>query len=152
MEKALLFNDKKYPPLLPRRLRITRAKKPSKTASHLAKERPTQEPVRTGVYRPKVSSESQSLAGRAGKLLGRAGAAQYRKRDDQSGDRHGKAPLGVKKSPEDIVFEGHRANGNQGRGTLKLGKSSKKKPAAVGKRSKRSAAFKAGSVKKRSSK
>lgn len=150
VETALLYNEKKYPPMLPRILRVTRAKDPKKTASYskpgtgpnrdvrLAKER--------GIYTPKVSSQTQSLAGRAGKLLGRAGAAQFNSADKDMGPN--KKINGIAKTPEDIVFEGYRASSKQGKGTLKLGGSGKKQGKPRTRSSKRGAAFKAGGGKK----
>jgi len=76
------------------------------------------------------------MTGRAGKLLGRAGAAQVR---GHSG--HGK-------TPEAVVFEGYRASSKQGKGTLKLGGSGKKQGKPRTRSSKRGAAFKVSSRKK----
>lgn len=124
---------------------MTRAKNIAKTASHAARDK-TMKPTKgkDRIYNPKASSQSQSLAGRAGKLLGRAGAAQHRK---SAGDDK---PLGVGKTPEEIVFEGHRAHGNQGKGTLKLGKV-KKQGKPTTRSSKRGTAFKASGGKKKRS-
>lgn len=83
------------------------------------------------------------MAGRAGKLFGRAGAAQSR----QGGDRPVKL-AGINKSPEAIVFEGHRASNKHGKGTLKLGGSGKKQGKPRTRSSKRGAAFKVAGKKK----
>jgi hypothetical protein len=89
VEAALLFNEKKFPPMLPRVLRVTRAKAMKKTANAQKREsapRPTikgsNNPNNVVIYNPKMSAQQQSLQGRAGKLLGRAGAAQFRKREE----------------------------------------------------------------------
>ncbi|KAL8795557.1 MAG: hypothetical protein Q9195_001978 [Heterodermia aff. obscurata] len=147
VEKALLYNDKKFAPLLPRVLRVTRAKNASKTNTRQQDERrPKYDPVHSQTssgYQPKITPQTQSLTGRAGKLLGRAGAAQFR--DKQ---KRGHKSLGVKRSPEAIVFEGHRASSKQGKGMLKQ-KGSKKQTKPQGRSSRRGAAFKAGGRKKR---
>ena len=85
----------------------------------------------------------QSLTGRAGKLLGRAGAAQFRNSQEQ-----GHKSLRVRKSPEAIVFEGYRASSKQGKGILKLKGAGKKQGKPHGRSSRRGAAFKASGRKK----
>jgi nucleolar protein 12 len=140
VEKALLFNGKAFPPLLPRTLRVTRAKNVTKTASYsnTSTSARSKGPVRGPTQKP--SSQAQSLSGRAGKLLGRAGAAQLKK-----GVKTSDPGLGVKKSPEQVVFEGYRAKGGEkpALGRLKKGK-------VMGRSAKRGAAFKkAGGKKKR---
>jgi nucleolar protein 12 len=71
-----------------------------------------------------MSSQQQSLEGRAGKLLGRAGAAQFRKGDGskfQDGQSNKPIP-GVARTPESFVFEGYRASAKNGKPKdLKLG-------------------------------
>lgn len=148
MERALLFNDKKYPPLLPRRLRVTRAKNITKTASHGSREKRVKGPIVRGNYLPKPNSKSQSLSGRAGKLFGHAGAAQLRANSNDEGHKRHPNGFGVAKSPEEIVFEGHRASENQGKGILGKNKTSKKNKRVSTKRTKRSVAFKAGRISK----
>ncbi|KAL8826333.1 MAG: hypothetical protein Q9191_003864 [Dirinaria sp. TL-2023a] len=148
VEKALLYDGKKFPPLLPRMLRVTRAKNVRKTGNRpSAAVRPTGgdlNEAKTAGYRPKIPSEVRSLSGRAGKLLGRAGAAQVRGSSD--GQRK---PAGVLKSPETLIFEGYRASSRQGKGTLKLGGSGKKQGKPRTRSSKRGAAFKASGKKKK---
>lgn len=144
VEKALLFDGKKFPPLLPRILRVTRAKNISKTSNRQSTPRSVGKNVRAE-FRPdengpQIPSEIQSLTGRAGKLLGRAGAAQVR----QSSKGH-RTPL---RSPETIVFEGYRASSRQGKGTLKLGGPGRKQGKPRTRSSKRGAAFKAAGKKK----
>ena len=147
MEKALLYNEKKFPPLLPRLLRVTRAKNASKTNSRQSDERrPKYNPVRyqsSSGYQPKVTPQIQSLTGRAGKLLGRAGAAQFRNHHEEG---H-KSPA-IQTSPEAIVFEGYRASSKQGNGTMKLKGTGKRLAKPHGRSSRRGAAFKASGRKK----
>jgi nucleolar protein 12 len=139
VEAALLFNDKKYPPMLPRVLRVTRAKAIKKTALASQSARPNSKNPKTAnksqIYNPKLSSEVSSLQGRAGKLLGRAGAAQLRKRegsgangmamgkrgDGKKDESRGKPIQGIARTPENIVFEGFRANSKSKPIGLKLG-------------------------------
>lgn len=77
VEEALLLDGKKFPPMLPRKLRVTRAKKitKKKTAPKFVV--------------PSSSNVDKTLHGRAGKLLGKSGAAKLRE--------------------SDMVFEGQRA-------------------------------------------
>ncbi|KAF2806987.1 uncharacterized protein BDZ99DRAFT_465735 [Mytilinidion resinicola] len=125
VEAALQFNDQRYPPLLPRKLRVVRAKAFKRNAKPNASS--STKPNLTGGYAPKVSAEEKSMAGRAKKLLGRAGAAQVRKGQMAlSGNKKQDFPSGFKR-PEQIVFEGHRASIKQGHSGLKLGKTMKKK-------------------------
>ncbi|OBT78996.1 hypothetical protein VF21_02447 [Pseudogymnoascus sp. 05NY08] len=134
VEAALLFNEKKFPPMLPRVLRVTRAKAMKKTANAQKREsapRPTikgsNNPNNVVIYNPKMSAQQQSLQGRAGKLLGRAGAAQFRKREEggKSQERAGGVGQAVAagiKGPEAFIFEGYRASSNSGKPKdLKLG-------------------------------
>ncbi|KAF4505030.1 hypothetical protein G6O67_007026 [Ophiocordyceps sinensis] len=123
VESALLLDGKKFPPMLPRALRVTRAKDPRKTATaqerNKAKAIASSGAARRTKYEHKSTAEEQAAAGRAGKLLGRAGAAKQR-----TG-----APGSVSKTPEQIVFEGRRASSKDGRPKdLKLGKKSPGKP------------------------
>jgi nucleolar protein 12 len=99
VESAILLNGKKFPPMLPRELRVSRCKAPHKTARAMEarKERtgtPTDRKDKkkdkaagdggknaskntvddAGKYVPKLTAEAQTLAGRASKLLGRFGA------------------------------------------------------------------------------
>ena len=91
VEAALLLAEKKFPPLLPRALRVSRCKAPHKTARAMervqlrgdAPKRDDRKPFRspkglkgndkTG-YQPKATAEQQTQAGRAAKLLGRQAA------------------------------------------------------------------------------
>ncbi|KAK8229478.1 hypothetical protein HDK77DRAFT_500815 [Phyllosticta capitalensis] len=169
VEAALLFNEKKFPPMLPRKLRVTRAK-PFKRSKQQQQSSSSTRPATgssRGVYNPKISAEQKSLQGRAAKLLGKAGAAKLNKnpnltelgeskRKSGGGDSKDAAALpggaGAFKTPEAFVFEGYRASAKQGKTGLKLGgakkggKSKGGKPASRG--SKRAAAWKKGGGKK----
>lgn len=138
MESALLLNGKKFPPMLPRELRVSRCKAPHKTARAMEKKNADRGAALAASgkghkgmkYVPKLTAEEQSMAGRASKLLGRSAAAQARKsktggkpRDrairrakmfgkdtkDGAGAGAGVGAAGFKK-PEDFVFEGRRAS------------------------------------------
>ncbi|KFY44959.1 hypothetical protein V495_03177 [Pseudogymnoascus sp. VKM F-4514 (FW-929)] len=134
VEAALLFNEKKFPPMLPRVLRVTRAKAMKKTANAQKREfapKPTikgsNNPNNVVIYNPKMSAQEQSLQGRAGKLLGRAGAAQFKKREETGknegrGGQTGQAVAAGIRGPEAFIFEGYRASSNSGKPKdLKLG-------------------------------
>jgi nucleolar protein 12 len=132
VEKALLFHDKKYPPMLPRVLRVTRAKAVKKTALASQHTRPAKGPLLYGssnpnrerIYNPKISGQHRSLQGRAAKLLGRAGAARLKGASETAGEetQPRKHPEGIIKTPESIVFEGYRASQKAGKPKdLKLG-------------------------------
>jgi nucleolar protein 12 len=69
VEAALLLDGKKFPPLLPRKLRVTRARKMSKKRDSTPRRAPT------------TDSAHSTLRGRVKKLLGRAGAAKIRNDD-----------------------------------------------------------------------
>ncbi|GKU05238.1 nucleolar protein 12 [Fusarium langsethiae] len=121
VEAALLLDGKKFPPMLPRKLRVTRAKDPRKTA--LAQERARGKHITTNgaskstKYKHKATPEEQSMAGRTSKLLGRSAAVQQRHKKRPS--THGEsretesAPTGIK-GPEQFVFEGRRASARDG--------------------------------------
>lgn len=132
--------------MLPRILRVVRAKAIGKTANAQAaassrdKSKNYKNPNKPQIYNPKLSSQDASLQGRAGKLLGRAGAAQYKKKegsganDTAIGKRgegrkiSGSAAIeGIAKTPESIVFEGYRASAKSGKPKdLKMGGGGKK--------------------------
>lgn len=134
MESALLLDGKKFPPLLPRALRVTRAKDPRKTAKlqerRNEKMMAASHDAKSTKYKKKLTPEERSMAGRAGRLLGRSAAAAQGRKTRGHGPRSREgAPAGLIKSPEQIVFEGTRASSNGGRPKdLKLGKKSKGKP------------------------
>lgn len=143
VEAALLLDGKKFPPMLPRVLRVSRAKDPRKTT--LAMERTGKARLEAAAgeagadgkpkstkYKHKATPEQQSLAGRAGRLLGRAGAARQarelrhgkkevhnqrkpRVTDAAAGGEGGPAAGMPAKTPEQIVFEGRRASARDGK-------------------------------------
>ncbi|KAK6841980.1 nucleolar protein 12 [Apiospora arundinis] len=144
VEAALLLEGKKFPPMLPRILRVSRAKDPRKT--NLNMERSTKlkadliasgsskggpEGPKSTKYKFKATPEQQSLAGRAGRLLGRAGAARQqreirgdkRKSGGDSATGSNTTALNIMKTPQQIVFEGRRASSKDGKPRdLKIGK------------------------------
>lgn len=145
VEEALLCNEKRFPPLLPRKIRVMRAKSIKRNAKPGASAARAPSHTRTSAtYNRKFTSEERSQMGRAGKLLGRAAAAQVR-----GGRGVGTGPNGVK-APESFVFEGHRASAKQGNTGLKLGGGGKNKKTGkpTGRGAKRGAAWKAGGGRK----
>lgn len=143
VEAALLYDEKKFPPMLPRKLRVSRAKAPKRNAKPGSGRPGMGRPTSKSGYQRKITAEEASKMGRAGKLLGRAGAAQSRRaggapatRPKQAGPALGD---GIK-NPENFIFEGHRASVKQGNTGLKLGlRSAGTKKVGV---TKRSASFK----------
>lgn len=117
VESALLLDGKKFPPMLPRALRVTRAKDPRKTTMAMERSQAKlngAKPAGKGhKYTPKYTPEEKSQAGRAGKLLGKAGAAMERRKSTGRDRRpNGKPEAEVTeglKTPQQIVFEGTRA-------------------------------------------
>ncbi|KAI9819580.1 MAG: Nucleolar protein 12 [Pycnora praestabilis] len=143
VEAALLYHDKSYPPLLPRKLRVTRAKHVKKTSSAQNSKNTTRAGSSNNakrIYNPKTTSRVQSLEGRAGKLLGRAGATHFR---TPSRGSENDRTRGVAKTPESIVFEGYRASKKIGKEGIKMGGSGKKKGKPRTRSSKRGSAWKA---------
>lgn len=139
--------------MLPRVLRVVRAKAVRKTALASAASRPDPRKGKGNdkprIYQPKITSELSSLKGRAGKLLGKAGAAQIRSAASgangtimgKKGD--GKASDGIAKSPETIVFEGYRASSKNGKPKdLKIGGTKKGKGKPKGRSSIRASSWK----------
>jgi len=118
VEEALLLNEKKFPPLLPRKLRVTRARKVMKKRDDGNKDS------------RKGDLAQKTLQGRASKLLGRAGAAKIK--EASKGGIAGNS----------FVFEGHRAT--EGSSSIKVktkSRGSKGKP--KGRSSRRAAAYRA---------
>lgn len=144
MEKALLYHEKKFPPMLPRILRVTRAKsiKNSSTYNRRHQHKDGVSSKSSEIYQPKLPSEDQSLVGRAGKLFGRAVAAHLKNSEHVNDPPH-KRFNQITKTPESIVFEGHRASRNPGKESLRSGGSGKKQGKPRSRSSKRGAAFKA---------
>ncbi|KAH0292005.1 RNA-binding domain-containing protein, partial [Aureobasidium sp. EXF-3399] len=143
VEAALLLNEKKFPPMLPRKLRVTRAKTIKRNVKPGSNAVKAPGAASKGIYNPKADPVMQSNMGRAGKLMGRAAAAQV-----QKGKPIGGTPQGFK-TPESFIFEGHRAKAGAGKSGLKLGGSGKKKGKPRTRSSNRAAAWKAGGGKKR---
>lgn len=143
VEEALGLDGKKFPPMLPRKLRVSRAKAVKRNAKP-GSGRPSTRPAgSTTGYQRKVTGAEASRAGRAGKLYGRAAAAQMKSRGNDANAM--KLGEGIKK-PEAFVFEGHRATSKSGKAGLKLGgKKAKGKP--TNRSAKRGAAYKAGKKK-----
>ncbi|GAB7357028.1 hypothetical protein MBLNU459_g7854t1 [Dothideomycetes sp. NU459] len=154
VEAALQLNEKKFPPMLPRKLRVVRAKaikrnvKPGSSST-----RAPSHSKGTGIYNARLTGEQQSQMGRAGRLLGRAGAAQMRSggpatgANGQASERAPRIASGGPRirAPEEFIFEGHRASSKSGKSGLKLGGSGKKKGGKPRTRSSnRGAAWKAG--------
>jgi nucleolar protein 12 len=147
VEGALLFNEKKYPPRLPRNLRVTRAKNMKRTGGQIDRKKPSERRGNSkSSYDPKVSPQVQSLGGRVGKLLGHAGAARVRAATARSAPSSEVA--GVTKVPQSLVFEGYRASRLQGKGVLKIGGSRKSQGKPRTRSSRRGAEFKATGGKK----
>ena len=143
--------------MLPRVLRVVRAKAVRKTAM-ASKSKIAAPQSRTQIYNPKTPIEESTQQGRVGKLLGRAGAAQFKKgkvtgaNQMQLGKRGdgAKAISGVMKTPESIVFEGYRASSKNGKPKdLKMGgKGGGKKGKPTNRGAKRATAWKKGGGKK----
>lgn len=150
--------------MLPRKLRVVRAKaikrnvKPGSSSTRAPAH--SKGAKGTGIYNARLTGEQQSQMGRAGRLLGRAGAAQMRNgggppatgANGQISDRAPRLPNGGPRirAPEDFIFEGHRASAKSGKSGLKLGGGGKKKAGKPKTRSStRGAAWKAsGGMKK----
>ena len=143
VEEALLLDGKKFPPMLPRKLRVARAKAPKRNARP-GSGRPSAPQAGPNGYRRKITGEESSQMGRAGKLFGRAAAVRVRKEaQGDSRNNVNKTPLGVRR-PEDFIFEGHRATFGSGKAGLKLGGRRNKGTKPTGRSAKRAAAFKQG--------
>jgi nucleolar protein 12 len=123
VEEALLLDGKQFPPMLPRKLRVMRAKK-----------QPKKREIGGGAS---GKPADKTLQGRASKLFGRAGAAKV------------KADATKSISGNSLVFEGHRATeGGSSRIRVKTkSRGSKGKP--KNRSSQRAAAYKASGGNKR---
>ena len=132
VEEALLLDGKKFPPLLPRKLRVTRARGMHKNL----KRSPA---MGSGSNAQELGGGRKMLHGRAQKLLGKAGAAKLKPSDHQD------------KSSTGPVFEGHRATRTDDRNVPRF-KVKTKSRGAKGKpktrSTRRAAAFRAGGGKK----
>lgn len=119
VEEALLLNDKRFPPMLPRKLRVVRAKKVAKKTED-----------NQGASNS-LADADRTLHGRAGKLLGRSSAARMK--------MAGKKSI----SQNSLVFEGNRATAD---GTSRIRvrtKSRGSKSKKDSRNKKRAAAYKA---------
>lgn len=151
MEKALLLAGKKFPPMLPRILRVTRAKNIDKTTSGAREPKGTllSRGANNTIHIAKPDPQKQSLSGRAGKLFGRAGAAKLR------GTGSNTTTLGQRGSMKSTndgtktstaappVFEGYRASSAGKKGVKVVPRKGKPQSRS----SKRGSAFKSGGFK-----
>ncbi|CAG5171898.1 uncharacterized protein ALTATR162_LOCUS7393 [Alternaria atra] len=132
VEAALQLNEKMFPPMLPRKLRVTRCKAEKKNKDKPRGPPPTKTPGaakgKPGAgYKQKLTEEQKSQQGRARSMLGKVAKAQTK---------------------EGFVFEGHRASERQGKSGLKFKGSGGKKKGPNGRKS-RSAGWKKTGGKKR---
>jgi nucleolar protein 12 len=121
VEAALHYNEQKYPPMLPRKLRVTRCRAEKKNKKDKPRvQLPTKERAANGKagYVQKLSAEQKSIQGRARSMLGKVAKAQTK---------------------EGFVFEGHRAKEGQGKTGLKFKGSGGKKKGPNGRKSRSSA-------------
>ena len=125
VEKALFFHEKKFPPMLPRILRVVRAKNAKKTKSATRKEGPSLQNAKPTDRRPKVPSQVQSLTGRAHKLRGRAANLRAPRAQQRLPPR---SSNGVPWSSESIPFEGFRTSSSQDKGTRRITGRKHKRP------------------------
>jgi nucleolar protein 12 len=121
VEKALLLDGQKFAPLLPRKLRVTRARRTKKRE--------------TGGVKGGRNDEERSLSGRAARMLGKGGAREVR---DKLKEMRGKRPDRKGENDSNGVLEGLRASMHHGNRGLKFGK--KKKSSKLSSRSARRAA------------
>lgn len=142
--------------MLPRVLRVVRAKAVRKTAI-ASRARIAAPQSRGQIYNPRTPTEESTQKGRASKLLGRAGAAQFKKgkvtgANETAVGKRGdgvKSIEGIAKTPESIVFEGYRASAKNGKPKdLKMGAKGGKKGKPTNRGAKRGAAWKKGGGKK----
>ncbi|KAK8089042.1 Nucleolar protein 12 [Apiospora hydei] len=129
VEAALLLEGKKFPPCYHASCVSTKFKAGAMPAEA---SKGSSEGPKSTKYKFKATPEQQSLAGRAGRLLGRAGAARHQReirgdkrnsRDDGPATGSNADTLNIIKTPEQIVFEGRRASAKDGKPRdLKLGK------------------------------
>lgn len=138
--------------MLPRILRVTRAKHQTKSSTLVSKTHNKNQnqdsalPGAPGTHKYKASSKLKSLSGRANKLFGRAGAAHL----SRSGKEHRPESSNSRLS-ESMVFEGYRASEKQKGRTIKMKGSGRKQGKPKTRSSRRGAAFKASGGKKASS-
>ncbi|KAL2854296.1 hypothetical protein BJY01DRAFT_44487 [Aspergillus pseudoustus] len=119
VEEALLLNEKKFPPMLPRKLRVVRAKKVAKRSED------------DNQGSKSLADADRTLHGRAGKLLGRSSAARLKASDRKS------------ISQNSLVFEGNRATAGDSSRIRVRTKSRGSKVKRDSRSKKRAAAYKA---------
>ncbi|CAG7943310.1 unnamed protein product [Penicillium salamii] len=120
VEESLPLNGKNFPPMLPRKLRVTRARKVAKKSAAPGPDS----------KKSRVDEAQKTMQGRANRLLGRAGAAKV------------KAEANSTIAGNSFVFEGHRAT--EGSSSIKMKQKSRGQKAKRTSRSaKRAAAYKA---------
>ncbi|WPG97350.1 Hypothetical protein R9X50_00012400 [Acrodontium crateriforme] len=147
VEAALLYDEKKFPPMLPRKLRVSRAKAPKKNAKPESG-RPVAGKQNGSGYQRKLTGKEASNMGRAAKLYGRAAAAQQAKQFSSTPKERRESGAkpdtdnGIRK-PEEFIFEGHRAKASSGKAGLKLGGKKQKTGKPDNRSAKRAAAYKA---------
>ena len=121
VEAALQLNEKKFPPMLPRVLRVTRCKAEKKKSLPRGPAPSSERGGKNGVYRKKFSAEEKSQLGRTKAMLSKGGVAKAR---------------------QQVTFEGHRATEGQGKSGLKFKGANKNKQKGVNGRKSRSSAWK----------
>jgi len=128
VEAALLYNDKKFPPMLPRKLRVMRAKRPKQAV----------------VKRPAFADRGSFKANdRRGKYDSRGGNTSLSSRSQGEG-----LEAGLRKS-NSFVFEGHRASSSGGSKSVKLKTKKRRAVPPSSRSSRRGAAFKAAGGKRK---
>lgn len=147
IEEALQLDGEKFPPMLPRKLRITRARKQNKKKSSKEDSRPDQKAG--GKFAQKQTEQQRSLQGRAVKMLGNADAATFRNGGPRP-DRPQRKERTEFRKPEDFVFEGFRARAGEGPAIRMKGQKKDKKSGGKPKTrsARRGAAFRAAGGKK----
>lgn len=105
--------------MLPRILRVARAKNVKKTKSATRKEGPSLQNTESVKRRPRVPSQVQPLTGGADGLLGRAGADKLRAPRGQQRlpSRSGNGGAGSSRS---ISFQDFQASSSQEKGTQRI--------------------------------
>ncbi|PGH09622.1 hypothetical protein AJ79_05678 [Helicocarpus griseus UAMH5409] len=145
VEAALLLDDQKFPPMLPRKLRVTRAKRVMKKASNNSSN--TKNANKTALGARRGGDKLASFQGRATGLLGKGGAWKIQNSKSSKKDEGGAAGAGSKP----FIFEGHRATAEKGPG-FKVKTKSRGAKAKGGKpktrSTRRAATFRAGGEKK----
>ena len=127
VEAALLADGKKFKPMLPRKLRVVRAKKVISNKKNGQAATKAKSKAKAGSV---GGEERRTLHGRAAKLFGKGGAAKLKRGDSES-----------------AVFEGHRATSNDGSRVKVKTKSRGSKGKPKTRSTRRAAAYRASSGK-----